>query len=89
MQEVSLSAWEEYENDSALVAQDHSDDVLERVAIEEALQKLTENQRQIMAWYYDQGYNCREIAEKLDIEHKSAQQALWRARDAFKRAYAG
>ena len=81
--------WMRTAPDPALVAQDHSDDVLERVAIEEALQKLTENQRQIMAWRYVEGYNCREIAEKLDIGHGAVRERLRYARDAFKQAYAG
>jgi len=89
-QNVSLSdCWGDDYISSALQTGSTEDDVLERVAIEEALQKLTEDQRQIMAWYYDEGYNCREIAEKLDIGHGAARERLRYARDAFKQAYAG
>ena len=89
-QNVSLSdRWGADCVSSALQTGRMEDDVLERVAIEEALQKLTEDQRQIMAWYYDEGYNCREIAEKLDIGHGAARERLRCARDAFKQAYAG
>lgn len=57
----------------------------ERVRI--ALSHLNLRQRQLLEWKYVEGYSLAEIAQRLGIKEESARQALYRAREAFKRTY--
>lgn len=62
------------------------DEIAERVW--DALGALTPKQRRLIEWKYSDGLTLSEIASQLDVSAGAASQALYRARKAFKAAYA-
>ena len=58
------------------------------VVIERVYGKLKQNEVQILKWKYEEELTLAEIARKLEISLKAAESRLFRARRAFKVAYA-
>lgn len=59
-----------------------------REVFEQALHKLKEEERNLLLWKYEEKLSVEEIAEKLGVKIKAAESRLFRARQAFKVAYA-
>jgi RNA polymerase sigma-70 factor (ECF subfamily) len=59
----------------------------EQVAVADALNRLPEPQRRLLALVYVDGYSLAEVAALNGTTEGAAKTALWRARAAFRRVY--
>ena len=60
-----------------------------QLAVDEAMGRLPEVQRRLLALVYVDGYSLAEVAALTDTTEGAAKTALWRARAAFRSAYSG
>jgi RNA polymerase sigma-70 factor (ECF subfamily) len=59
----------------------------EQVAVADALNRLPETQRRLLALVYVDGYSLAEVAALTGTSDGAAKTALWRARAAFRSVY--
>jgi RNA polymerase sigma-70 factor, ECF subfamily len=68
---------------------DCTNDVDETLAIQEALRKVSEEQRSCLVLHLVEGFKYREIAETLNISEDAVRMRVARGKEAFQKVYRG
>ena len=68
---------------------DHSDEIIERLTIEDALCQVAVQQRTCLVLHFIEGFKYREIAQTLGISEDAVRMRVMRGQQAFRKIYTG
>ncbi|MFC1963595.1 RNA polymerase sigma factor, partial [Chloroflexota bacterium] len=86
---ISWIPWVDYQAVPGETADGHEDRLSNREQIHRTLKKIPEKYRAVLLLHDNQGFNCKEIGQTLNISLDAAKKRLSRAREMFRDAYRG
>ncbi|MFC1993697.1 RNA polymerase sigma factor [Chloroflexota bacterium] len=86
---ISWIPWVDYKAVPGETTDGHEDRLSDREQIHRTLKKIPEKYRAVLLLHDNQGFNCKEIGQTLNISPDAAKKRLARAREMFRDAYRG